>query len=199
MIKNIVFDFGGVLVDYNSHRIFDRYFGDVSKAEWFRANIILKDLVKHLDIGEDFVECIKKAQETYPEYAEAISLYDSCYHEMDGGEIPGMYELLSDLSVRGYDIYGLTNWSYKVYAVIKNHPIFSLLKGYVISSEIHMLKPDPNIYHHFAEKYSLTPKECFFIDDKQQNVDGAKSVGMDGVRFVSSQQLRECFHHLSII
>lgn len=198
MIKNIIFDFGGVLVDYNSHRIFDRYFGDESKAEWFRNNVILNDLVKHLDIGEDFDECIKKAQETYPDYSEAISLYDSCYYEMDGGEVSGMYELLSTLSTNGYEIYGLTNWSYKVYKIIKEHPIFSLLKGYVISSEVHMLKPDSNIYIHLTDKFSINPEECLFIDDKIDNVKGAETVGMSGVRFISSQQLKEDLRNLSI-
>ena len=198
MIKNLIFDFGGVLVDYNSHRIFDHYFGDESKAEWFRNNIILNDLVKHLDIGEDFGECIKEAQEAYPEYAEALSIYDTCYHEMDGGEIPGMYDLLSGLSINGYDIYGLTNWSYKVYEVIKKHPIFSLLKGYVISSEVHMLKPDPNIYSHLTQKFSVNPEECLFIDDKMANVKGAEEIGMTGIRFVSSEQLVEDLRRLSI-
>ena len=198
MIKNLIFDFGGVLVDYNSHRIFDRYFGDESKAEWFRNNIILNDLVKHLDIGEDFGECIKRAQEANPEYAEALSIYDTCYHEMDGGEIPGMYDLLSDLSAYGYEIYGLTNWSYKVYEVVRKHPIFSLLKGYVISSEVHMLKPDPNIYIHLAKKFAINPEECLFIDDKMANVKGAEEIGMTGVRFVSSQQLSEDLRSLSI-
>ena len=145
MIKNIIFDFGNVLVDYNSHRMFDRYFGDVSKAEWFRETVILKDLVKHLDIGEDFDDCIKRAQEMYPDYSEAIALYSSNYYEMDGGEIPDMYELLSALKDRGYGIYGLTNWSYKVYEIIKKHPIFSLLDGYVISSEIHFLNKGRSI------------------------------------------------------
>lgn len=198
MIKNLIFDFGGVLVDYNSHRIFDRYFGDESKAEWFRNNVILNDLVKHLDIGEDFDECIKKAQEAYPDYSEAISLYDSCYYEMDGGEIPGMFELLSTLSTNEYEIYGLTNWSYKVYKIIKKHQIFSLLKGYVISSEVYMLKPDPNIYIHLTEKFSINPHECLFIDDKINNVKGAEAVGMFGVRFISSQQLIEDLRNLSI-
>lgn len=199
MINNIIFDFGNVLVDYNSHRIFDRYFGDVSKAEWFRETIILKDLVKHLDIGEDFNDCIKRAQDTYPEYSEAIALYSSDYYEMDGGEISGMYELLSALSNKGYRLYGLTNWSYKVYEIIKKHPIFRLLKGYVISSEIHMLKPNPDIYNHLVRKFSVNPKECLFVDDKMENVKGAEAVGMYGVRFVSSQQLAEDLRQLSIL
>lgn len=198
MIKNLIFDFGGVLVDYNSHRIFDRYFGDESQAEWFRNNVILNDLVRHLDIGEDFEECIKRAQNAYPEYAEALSIYDTFYYEMDGGEIPGMYDLLSGLSAYGYEIYGLTNWSYKVYEVIKRHPIFSFLKGYVISSEVHMLKPDPNIYIHLIQKFSIKPEECLFIDDKMSNIKGAEKIGMTGVRFVSSRQLAENLRSLSI-
>lgn len=199
MIKNIIFDFGNVLVDYNSHRIFDRYFGDVSKAEWFRETIILKDLVKYLDIGENFDYCIKKAQEAYPEYSEAIALYNSSYYEMDGGEIPGMYDLLSGLSNNGYRLYGLTNWSYKVYEIIKKHHIFRFINGYVISSEIHMLKPNPDIYYHLIQKFSVNPMECLFVDDKMENVKGAEAVGMYGVRFVSSQQLREDLRQLSIL
>lgn len=189
MIKNLIFDFGGVLVDYNSHRIFDKYFGDYSKAQFFRDNVILKDLVKHLDIGEPFNECIEKAKIKYPEYAEPISIYSSNYYDMDGGEIPGMYELLETLTNEGFQIYGLSNWSYKVYKIIKRHHIFSLLKDYVISSEVHLLKPDPRIYTLALEKFSIRPEESLFVDDKESNVEGAKAVGMQATVFTNADEL----------
>ena len=198
MIKNIIFDFGNVLVDYNSHRIYDSYFGDVDKAGWFRENIILKKLIRQLDIGEDFEECLRIAQKENPEYAEAIAMYGSHYYKMDGGVIPGMFNLLTTLSDKGFRLYGLTNWSYKVYEVIKRHTIFSLLEGYVISSEIHLLKPDPKIYIHLTEKFSLRPNECLFIDDKLENVEGAENIGMHGIQFFNAEQLTTTLYQLSL-
>lgn len=190
MKKNYIFDFGKVLVGYDPHRVYDAYFGDKEKAEWFINNVIPEEWMRRLDIGEDFQLCVREQQAQHPDYAEAIGMYDTHYQEMIPGEIEGMRELLCRFKDGGSRLYGLSNWSYKVYEVIRKYPIFSLLDGMVISSEVHLLKPDVRIYQCLMEKYGLKAEECVFIDDRKENVEAARSIKMQGIVFVDALQLR---------
>ena len=199
-MRNIVFDFGNVLVDFNPHKLYDTVFGgDTEKAEWFHRNITTPDFYDRLDRGDDYAQCIHDLQVLHPEFADEIALYDTRYHEMVGDVIPGMTELLNDLKTKGYHLYGLTNWSYKVYAVIDRLPVLRLLNGTVISSEEHLIKPDPRIYNCLLNRFHLQPFECLFIDDKQANVDAAKACGMHSLLFTGANQLRKGLRQIGVL
>ena len=199
-INNFVFDFGKVLVEFNPHLLYDSVFGgDIEKAEWFSRNITPPDFYDRIDRGDDFEQCIRDLQALHPEYADEIALYDSHYHDMVGNEMAGMPELLSDLKAHGYNLYGLTNWSYKVYHVMKTYPIFSMLIGSVISSEEHLVKPDPRIYQCLLDRFNLKADECLFVDDKKTNVDAAIACGMHAVLFTDSSKLRSDLQQLGLL
>ena len=199
-MHNFIFDFGRVLVDFNPHLLYDPVFGgDVDKAEWFHQNITTPDFYDRLDRGDDFAQCIRDLQELHPEYTEEIALYDTRYHDMVGNAMPGMTELLTELKSHGYGLYGLTNWSYKVYEVMKRYPIFRLLDGSVISSEEHLIKPDLRIYRCLVDRFKMQPSDCLFVDDKQKNVDAAKASGMHSLLFTVSQQLRSDLKQLGVL
>lgn len=189
MKKNYIFDFGKVLVGYDPHRVYDAYFGDKEKAEWFIQHVITHEWMQRLDIGEPFDACVRELQALHPEYAEAIAMYDTEYQRMIPGEMEGMYEVLDMLKKKGHGLYGLTNWSYKVYDVIKRYPIFSLLDGMVISSEVHLIKPDRRIYQCLLDRYGLKAENCVFVDDRTENVVAAKEMGMQGIVFANAMQL----------
>ena len=199
-MQNIIFDFGKVLVEFDPHRLYDPVFGgDREKTEWFHHNITTPDFYDRIDRGDDLAQCVKDLQALHPEYAKEIALYDTNYHDMVGDAIHGMTELLTELKARGYHLYGLTNWSYKVYAVMERLPIFHLLEGTVISSEEHLIKPDPRIYQCLIDRYELQPSESIFVDDKQKNVDAAKACGMGGLLFTSADQLRSDLQQLGVL
>ena len=199
-MHNFIFDFGQVLVEFNPHRLYDSVFGgDIEKAEWFHQNITTPDFYDNIDRGDEFAQCIRGLQDKHLDYAEEIALYDTMYHDMVGDALPGMTELLTDLKSRGYGLYGLTNWSYKVYAVMERVPIFRLLDGCVISSEEHLIKPDLRIYQRILDKYQLQPSDCLFVDDKQKNVDAAKASGMHSLLFTGSEQLRNDLLQLGVL
>lgn len=200
MMQNIIFDFGNVLVEFEPHRLYDPVFGgDWEKAEWFHHNITTPDFYDRIDRGDDFTQCIRDLQALHPEYAKEIALYDTNYHDMVGDAKPGMTDLLTELKERGYGLYGLTNWSYKVYAVMERLPIFRLLDGSVISSEEHLIKPDVRIYQRVLEKFHLQPSDCIFVDDKQKNVDAAKACDMQGLVFTNADQLRSDLKQLGVL
>ena len=189
-IKNVVFDYGGVLVDWNPRYLYDRYFNDQVKSQWFLDNICLYSWNLQMDGGKPFAEGVAELQAQYPEWSEAIAIYHSRWEEMMAGEIDGTAEVLRRLKRAGYGIYGLTNWSAETFPIIRDkYSVFKEFDGMVVSGEEHLLKPDPAIYRCLLARYSLEAAESIFVDDNADNVSGAKSVGMQAVRFNTAQQL----------
>jgi 2-haloacid dehalogenase len=189
-MKNIVFDFGGVLVDWNPHHLYDKYFGSVEKAEWFLNNICLYSWNIQMDGGKPFAEGVAELQAQYPEWSEAIAIYHTRWIEMMGGEIAGMADIVKRLKEAGYGVYGLTNWSSETFPLVKDkYAIFKQLDGMVVSGEEHLLKPDAAIYKCLLERYNLQAEESLFVDDNADNVTGARNVGMKAVRFTSVAEL----------
>ena len=111
MIKNIIFDFGGVLLDWNPRYLYKDYFRDGREMEHFLADVCTPERNSELDCGFPFAEWVRKYQKMYPEYSEAIALYHTGWPKMLGGLLPDGAALLRDMKSAGYGIYGLTNWS----------------------------------------------------------------------------------------
>ncbi|MBQ3197406.1 MAG: HAD family phosphatase [Alistipes sp.] len=189
-MKNIVFDFGGVLVDWNPHHLYDKYFGSREKAEWFLNNICLYSWNLQMDGGKPFAEGVAELQAEYPEWSEAIAIYHTRWIEMMNGEIEGMASVIRRLKMAGYGVYGLTNWSAETFPMIRDtYPVFQEFDGIVVSGEEHLLKPDAAIYKCLLERYDLQAEESLFVDDNADNVAGARNVGMKAIQFTSAVEL----------
>lgn len=190
MIKNIIFDFGGVLLDWNPHYLFDEYFGDREKAQWFIDNVCTPEWNSSLDAGKPFAEGVKELAAMHPEWEKEIRLYHTEWLKMIGGPIDGMYEIVKELADKGYHIYGLTNWSAETFALVRNtYPVFSIMEGIVVSGEEKVIKPSPEIYRILLTRYGLTPEECIFIDDNANNVKAAEAVGINGIQMTTRDRL----------
>lgn len=190
-MKNLVFDFGAVLVDWDPHRLYDRYFGSREKATWFLKHICTSEWNVQMDAGKPFREGVAELSALHPEYAKEIDMYFTRWIEMMGEEIEGMYDLLREYKAKGHRLYGLTNWSAETFCQVRDvYPIFKLMDGIVVSGEEHCIKPSPKIYQILLDRYRLNPADCVFIDDRQDNVDGARAVGMQGILFTDAQSLR---------
>ena len=190
MIKNLIFDFGKVLVDYDFLHVIDTFFTDAPQLrQEFIDTILTEEWQRTLDREDKpFPEYIAEMKQMYPRLAPYIQLFNDRYQEFITGEMPGMRELLTQLKAQGYKLYGLTNWSTTVYEVMRRYEIFRLLDGQLISAEEHMLKPDAEIYHRLYEKFNLRPEECLFADDREENIRGGQQTGMDGIVFRSTEQ-----------
>ena len=192
MIRNIIFDFGAVLVDWNPHYLFDSYFGDVDKASWFLDHICTNEWNRQFDGGKPFAEGIAELKAEFPEWSREIDVYWDQWTKMMGGAMPGMYELVSDLKAAGDGVYGLTNWSAETfYQIEKNYPVFALLDGKIVSGDVRLLKPDAAIFHCLLDKYGLKAEESVFIDDTLPNVEGARAAGLSGLHFTDAATLRK--------
>lgn len=187
-IKNLVFDFGKVLVDYDFMVVMDAFFkGDKEKEAAFCKAFINDDFINICDREEiPFPEIIKEQQAQHPELADAFQYFYDHYVDFVLGEVAGMKDLLTWLKQQGFKLYGLTNWCSAVHEVMKKYDIFNLLDGQVISSEEHLLKPEAAIYECLCHRFGLNPAECLFTDDKQANIDGAKAIGMNAVLFTDA-------------
>ncbi|MBP5398618.1 MAG: HAD family phosphatase [Bacteroidales bacterium] len=189
-IKNIVFDYGAVLVDWDPHHLYDPYFGSREKADWFLTNVCTNEWNFQMDSGKPFVEAIDELISEHPEWEKEIRMYFDRWIGMMGDEIPGMQALVRRLKAAGYGVYGLTNWSAETFCQVRNkYVIFGLMDGMVVSGEERIVKPDAAIYRLLMERYGLRAEESLFVDDRQPNIDGAKAVGMGGVLFRNAQQL----------
>ena len=192
MIKNIIFDFGGVLLDWNPRYLYKSYFNNDEEMEHFLADICNGEWNIKQDAGRPFAEAVKELQAKFPEYAEAIQMYDDDWEKMLKCELPESIDLLKELKSMGYGIYGLTNWSAeKIGYAFANYSFFSLFDGIVVSGVEKVVKPDRKIYEILLERYSLKPGECVFIDDNQDNVDMAKVLGINAICFDNIGNVKE--------
>ncbi len=190
MIKNIVFDFGGVLVRYDFTAFFRPYFSTEDELQWFMRNAF-QPANEELDRGDQSPEeIIRRTQRVWPEYKHAFqALYDH-YEDIFLCEMRGMKTLMRSLKARGYRLLGLSNWSALVERIMRKYPtIFSLLDGALISKDVHMTKPELGIYYLFLKKFRVRSDECVFIDDKPENILAAEAMGFYGVVFRNARQL----------
>jgi HAD superfamily hydrolase (TIGR01509 family) len=192
MIRNIVFDFGGVLVKYDFPAYFTTVLGSRERADYFMSHILTDENNDQLDKGDrSFAEFMADWKRRWPDYTDALEAFDHHYTDIFTGEVDGMYDLMMQLKEEGYRLLGLSNWSTKVFDIMKKFPrIFSLLDGYLVSHQVHLLKPQPEIYTAFCSKFGVKAADCVFIDDKPANIAGAKSIGMEGIVFSDIRQLR---------
>ena len=191
MIRNIIFDFGSVLVDWNPERLYGPYFNDDAKMRYFLTEICPHAWNAQADTGRSTAEITEERIAVYPEWEKEIRMYFGQWIKMMGEQIPGMQELVEELKDRGYGLYGLTNWSAETFPLVKdNYPVFRLLDGIVVSGEEKIAKPDPGIFSILLQRYGLKPEECLFIDDNPKNVSTGESLGIRGLVFTSAAALR---------
>ncbi len=185
MIKNIIFDMGGVLIDYNPEKtlyaLFDKETADILLKEIFR-NPLWADKDRGIITPAEIMQKVKKR---IPEavFEKASEMVDNFYPYMPPFE--KMYGFVETLKSKGYGIYLLSNASSDFHKRRCGIPALSLFDGVIISADHKLLKPEKEIYEKLYETFSLKPEECFFIDDVQANIDGAKATGMDG----------HCYYH----
>ena len=183
-IRNIVFDFGGVLIDWNPRYLYRTYFNDDREMEYFLSHVCTGEWNAEHDRGRTFDEGVRLLEERFPQYSEAIRLYRDGWESMLHGEFPGTVALLMKLKKLGYGIYGLTNWSAETFPIARSkYPVLHRFDGIVVSGQEKLIKPDPRIFGILLERYGLNAGECIFIDDSPANIATAARLGFNTVLF----------------
>lgn len=182
MIKNIVFDLGGVIIDYSPEKTLAKYF-DGETAQVLLNVLFRNPLWLQIDKGTlSVAEAMEQVRDKIPG-----SIFDKVYSLVEnwGVEMPPFPEMpgvIEKLKKRGFGIYLLSNAPTGFHSYKKDIPALTLFDGLFISADYKLLKPEKEIYLKFLEVFSLKAEDCFFIDDMQANIDGARAAGIDGCR-----------------
>lgn len=191
LTKAIIFDFGGVLVDWDPRNLYNAYFPDQPQAlEDFLSEVDFYVWNVQQDKGRSFLEGVAELSEKFPHRANLIAAYFEHWKKSIIGEIAGTVEILHRLKAKGYPLYGLSNWSAETFPLVRDeYPFFDEFDEIVLSGEVSLIKPEPEIYHLLLSKIKYSAPECLFIDDSQANVDAAKSLGFQALRFDAPEEL----------
>jgi putative hydrolase of the HAD superfamily len=190
-VRNIIFDFGGVLVTWRPQEIIDSFYSDPVLRESVRVHAFQHEDWLEMDRGTlDEATVVRRfaARMRRPE-AELRALFDHLRASLV--PIAPTVALLEELRGRGYKLYGLSNMSESIFAYLRGrHSFFELFDGIVVSAAVKLLKPEPGIYEHLRERHALDFAESVFLDDMPPNVEAARLLGLPAIRFETTEQAR---------
>ncbi|HEX8144454.1 MAG TPA: HAD family phosphatase [Pyrinomonadaceae bacterium] len=197
----IVFDFGGVLLDWNPHYLYLKLFDDNhEEVERFLKEIGFAEWNLLQDRGRPFAVAVAELAERFPHHAELIRAYDERWEESVSGCIQPTVDILYALKQSGYALYGLSNWSAETFERIRHkHPFLDWFEEIVISGEVELIKPDPRIYAVLLDRIGRRAEECLFIDDAEANINVAARLGFKTILFESPRQLANELHRLGLL
>ena len=192
MITTIVFDLGGVLIDWNPEYLYRKIFQQEAEMLQFFENICTPDWNEEQDAGRSLREATEMLVERFPEHEENIRAYYGRWEEMLGGAIQGTVEIFRELKeMDRFKIYALTNWSAETFPIAtKRFDFLGWFDGIVVSGEEKNRKPFPDFYHLLLNRYQVQAEESLFIDDNLRNIEAARAIGMQTIHFKSPTQLR---------
>lgn len=193
-INTIIFDLGGVLVDWNPMYLYTKLFkGDEQKATWFIENVCTHQWNIAQDGGRTIAEAEALKIAEFPEYEELIKQYYSQWHLMFSGAIQENVNLFQTLRAsKKYKIYALTNWGAETWPrALELFPFLNDFDGVVVSGIEKTRKPFPEIYQIILDRYQITPEKSIFMDDNLDNVKAAKEFGIQAIQCKNPQQLKE--------
>jgi 2-haloacid dehalogenase len=192
-MTRVIFDVGGVLIDWNPRHLYRKLFGGDSDGamERFLAEVCTPEWNLRQDADRPFAEAVAELTERFPDHADLIAAYDARWEEMVPGAHDETIDIVRELKAQGTPLYCLTNFSREKFPLIRRRfDVFDLFDGIVVSAEIGMVKPDPAVYRYLVERFGLEAPSCLFVDDVEANVGAASSIGMQAVRYLSGRQLR---------
>lgn len=188
MIKNYIFDFGRVIVDFDEAYMTGVYVKDEAAAILVKEVVFDRLYWDRLDSGDIEDDEVKRCIcERLPGklHGAAVKVYDRWVENIN--LIEGIPDIIKSVKNRGGRLYLLSNISCGFAERYRDVPhineVLSMFDGLVFSGPIHMVKPDPEIFEHILKKYSLKPEESIFIDDNPKNIEGAKALGINTYLF----------------
>ena len=197
----VVFDIGGVLIDWDPRHLYRKLFpGDEPAMEHFLANVCTHDWNRGQDAGRSFAEGARLLKLQHPDKAELIDAYGARFDEMMPGPIAGAVEILAELHERGTPLYALSNFSAETFPpALARFDFLRWFRGMVISGEVGVIKPDPRIYEIILARFAIDPHRAVYIDDVAANAEAARPFGIHGIHFTTHGDLREELVRLALL
>jgi 2-haloacid dehalogenase len=200
-INTIIFDLGGVLIDWNPRYVYRKIFKTEEEVEWFLEHVTTLDWNEQQDAGYPLHKATEELIAKHPEWASEIKAYYSRWIEMLGNAIHETVKLFDELKKNGkYKLYALTNWSAELFPhALERFDFLKWFDGIVVSGEEKTRKPFAEIYQRLIDRYELLPDQTLFIDDNLRNVKAAEAAGLKTIYFRHSDQLRQELVSLKIL
>jgi 2-haloacid dehalogenase len=199
-IDAVVFDIGGVLLDWNPRYLYRKLFEDEGEMEYFLSAVCTLKWHQDNDLGVPLEQTCGRLAAERPEYAEMIWAWGRRSEEMIAGPIDDTVTLLRELHDAGTRCYALTNmesWTFPVRQA--RFSFFDCFEGIVVSSHEGVAKPDAEIFRRVVERFTLEASRTLLIDDAERNVDAARALGWNAIRFTSSEALRDALVDLGLL
>lgn len=187
MTDTIIFDLGGVLIDWNPRYLYDKIFDDAARKDYFLENICTLEWNEEQDAGRPVQEGTELLVARYPDWEEEIRAFYNRWPEMLREPVWGTVEILSRLKTAGrYRLFALTNWSAETFPLaLELYDFLHWFDGIVVSGKEKTRKPFPEFYKILFERYTIVPEQALFIDDSLRNIAGARELGLQCVHYQS--------------
>jgi 2-haloacid dehalogenase len=196
----VVFDIGGVLLDWDPRHLYRKLFDDEDEMDRFLAEVCTMEWHHAHDLGVGPEETSPPLIAAHPEYEDHIWAWTQRTEEMVGGPIEGTVEILRALKAAGVPCYALTNmepWTFP--ARRERYPFLRELDGALVSGFEGVAKPDPRVFELLLDRFDLDASSTAFVDDSQANVEAARGVGLQAIRFESAERLRDWLEHVGLL
>ena len=197
----VVFDLGGVLIDWNPRYLYRTLFdGDDAAMEHFLTHVCSPAWNHRQDAGRSFADGCAELVREFPDARPLIEAWRERFDETLGGPIAGTVEILAALRERGVPLYALSNWWAETFPIARaRFDFLGWFDGIVISGELGVAKPDPRIFAHVLETYGLRADATVFIDDLPANIAAADAAGMRPILFTDPDALRAALRELDLL
>lgn len=201
MKKTIIFDLGGVLIDWNPKYMYRKIFETEKSVDHFLQHVCTFEWNEAQDGGRTIAEANQILIDQFPEYQSEILAFYGRWTEMLGGPIVGTVDILRQISrSTSSRLVALTNWSAETWPhAIERYDFLQLFEGILVSGQEGLKKPDPAIYHLILSRYDIKPQDAVFIDDNLRNIEAAKAIGIQSILFVSPDQLAADLQSLDLL
>ena len=199
-INTIIFDLGGVLIDWNPRYVYRTIFKTEEEIDWFFENVATNDWNENQDAGYPITKATEELAAKHPEWEKEIQAYYGRWTEMLGGPIHETVEIFRQLKkIPELKTYALTNWSAETFHIaLERYDFLHWFDGRVVSGEEKTRKPFHVFYQKLLDRYNVDPARSLFIDDNLRNVNAAKELGIKGIHFHSPDQLKKELINLGI-
>ncbi len=186
----IVFDFGGVLLDWNPRYLYSKMLDNPQDLDRFLTEVGFSDWNAQQDKGRPFAEAVAELSERFPHYTHLIRAYDERWEEFMAGPIQPTVDILQSLKQAGHTLYALSNWSAETFGRIRHkYEFLDWFETILLSGEVKLIKPDPQIFQLFLARVNRKAEDCLFIDDSKANIAAAHQLGFQTIWFESPEQL----------
>ena len=192
-INTIIFDLGGVLIDWNPLYVFhDHYFDSIEKRNYFFENICTSDWNENQDAGYPIAKATEERIALFPDWEKEIRDYYGRWTDMLGGPIDETVDIFRELKQStGLKFYALTNWSAETFPIaLDRFDFLQWFDGRVVSGEEKMRKPFPEFYQLLLKRYNINSGQALLIDDNLRNIKAAEAIGIKGIHYLNSGQLK---------